>query len=245
MPKKVSPPTKKKSPITSNKVSRKLNKRLGLPAPVLTLVEITPEKVKTQLSKILSDKGLVKLINERAAIGCSLGSIAATLQVPYGVFQSWVLTGREESSKYDPEFAKTDEMELWGIISDGWGKARTVCEGMVMQTNPEKFLTSKASKLLGDDWVEENVAVDENSTSMKLDMGLELIDTLKALRAQHVDLNEVIDQDKLSLRVTPGPKKATDVLEAHNLLPTKNCSLPAIFQTQVETLPVPIDKTTS
>ncbi len=220
---------------SSNTVQKTLAKKSGLTIPTLSLVKIDPAKHESNLEKLLSDPTLVDLIRQRAALGCSTGSIAALLKINYHTFNKWIDQGKEDAATYDQDFAQTPYMRLWFIISEGIADARVLAEASLATRDPEKYLQSKTAALVGDDWIEEaNSQEDENSMSTKIEMGMDLIETLKILREQKVDLNEVIDTNSLSLMITPPKKKQLeDPLVANKLLPEVAPCLPNFLQREL------------
>lgn len=191
----------------------------------LRLSERTPKDSDSKLESLLNDPDKVALMESRSQIGASIGTIAATLGIPTNTFIKWVDRGKEETQKYDPDFAQTPHMQLWEILSKGWAEARTLAEAALSQRNPEKFLTSKASRMVGDDWVEEEKAPEDVIEKTTLQVGTSMIEAMKTLRAQGFSLDEIIDKDKMSLMVDPPKKKEQDIL-IKNKISLENPSLP-------------------
>lgn len=192
----------------------------------LDLVPFNPNKEISKLEKLLSDPDVVNQIQSRSQLGASVGTIAAVIKVPTETFTRWVNKGKEQAEKYDPEFVTTPYMELWEILRSGWAEARTLAEAMFQKNNPEKFLKSKTSKLLGSDWEEEVVSSEEDMERKTLQVGTQLIESLKLLRKKGFSLDEIIDTDKMSLLTSSPPEKKEDILKKNGVT-LKNDSLPS------------------
>jgi hypothetical protein len=183
--------------------------------PKIELVETTPEFENSRLVRLLNDRILMQEIADRARSGSSIGTLSAYLKIPNKIFGEWVYRGREECNRYDPEAFSTPYMKLWQHLSTAWADARTIAEATFSKINPEKFLQSKTVSLLGDDWKEdvEQNQEEERKNNSQLDVGANLIEALKTLRQQGLDLNDIIDSNKLSIIVSPPEKKSEDLLE--------------------------------
>jgi len=193
----------------------------------------TPSEIR--LEKILKDHHKVALIEAHCGIGASIGSIAAIIGVYDFQLEDWILRGRKECQEYDPEVLQTPYMRLWLLMSVKWAEARILAENALKEKNPEKYLQSRTAKLLGDDWV-ENTNKDSQEEAMYIDVGGQILESLRSLRNQGFDLNDIIDKDKLTLKVDAPPKKDSDILRENGLLPAPvRSSLPKFFEPEIPT----------
>ena len=202
----------------------------------LQLTETTPERQLLKLESLLQDEQKLADIHARCQGGASIGTISGVLGIPDKIFRDWVYRGRAEWNKYDPDFVKTPYMQLWEILSSAWADARTIAEAMFQKCNPEKFLQSKTSALIGDDWVDKNDSEDEKVQKTQLNVGTELLSSLKLLRNQGYDLNQIIDQDKMTLIVDAPKEKPEDYLRSAGLIEEKKEYLPGALQEVVDTM---------
>ena len=154
------------------------------------------------INKLLDNERLMRQAEEWASIGMSVSSIAAKLKIATSTFNKWINDGKK--------FAVTDpaapEAILFTRLADGWATARGIAEASLAQTKPEIFLTRGPGKLLGDDWIEQK-GTTQSEESGKLNIGSEFLVSLKLLREQGVDLNEIIDNDKMQLIGVAPPTK--------------------------------------
>jgi hypothetical protein len=197
-------------------IEKKRRKIITKPVPVELTVPLE-DKVPA-INRLIEDDDRMHKAIEWAKIGFSVSSIAAQLKIPGATFNKWINDGKN--------LAVTDpgapEAILFTALAEGWAIARGLAEASLAQSKPEIFLTRGPGKLLGDDWIESKGSVqDENAN--KLNIGSEIIESFKLLREQGIDLNDIIDNDKLQLiGVAPPPKT---LLEEKNI-ESKITSLP-------------------
>jgi hypothetical protein len=182
-------------------VIQKKPKKIVTKPPKVELVPVEDTFI-SPINKLLDNERLMKQAEEWASIGMSVSSIAAKLKIPTSTFNKWINDGKK-FSVLDPG---APEAILFTRLADGWATARGIAEASLAQTKPEIFLTRGPGKLLGDDWIEQKGTAQSEDNS-KLNIGSELIDSLKLLRKQGVDLNEIIDNDKLQLIGVAPPTK--------------------------------------
>lgn len=219
--------------------TKNFNQLTSEPDLQVSLVPYKVEEDKNRLERFLEDSTSIEIVSSLSSLGCSVGTIAAKLGVPYSRLLDWLEKGKLESSTYDPDFCSTPYMELWSVFSEGMSTARQLAEGSLAQRDPERFLRSKASKLISDEWIEEEKAQEEEkSTSTSLPAGEDFIESLKAFRAMGYDLNDIIDKDSLQMRLSPPPVKKEDVLKANGLVPNVVSSLPKTVDGVVQDMPV-------
>jgi hypothetical protein len=180
-------------------------------------VEITtdPSEVEplipTTVELLLADFVAMDKAVELASVGFSMSSIAASLQIPVPTFISWIRKGKtnEEASPRMPEVI------LWKELSKGWAVAKGLAESKLAAVDPKFFLTRGPARLLGDDWDDEvsSSAIKEKET---LDITEDFVTALKRLRERGHDLNEIIDNNLLSVKVDH-EDKPVDLLEKHGI----------------------------
>ena len=160
-----------------------------------------------------------------------MGTLAHTIGISEKLLEQWLMKGREQVALYDSEFYMTPYMTLWNLLSKYWAESRLLAEASLQQRDPVKYLQSKTARLLGDDWVDDKASLQEDQ-EVRLQVGANLIESLKLLRAQGHDLNDIFDNDKLTLKVEPPARKEKDILEENGLIPPRmKSSLPEIFET--------------
>lgn len=182
-----------------------------------------PIQQLTPLENLLADSIAMKQAFELASAGFSMSSIAATLGFPTTTFIMWIKKGKslEEESPNSPEVI------LWKELSKGWATAKGLAEAKLAQVDPKFFLTRGPARLLGDDW-DEDISGQANKTKETLDVGADFITALKSLREHGHDLNEIIDNDLLSVRVDH-KDKPVDILEKHGITDKAQVGLPGPF----------------
>jgi hypothetical protein len=203
--------------------------------PVVELVPLNDKTKETLLEGILKNHKKVGIIQDKAFLGCSLGTIAACVGVSPQTFSNWAYRGREDCLKYDPEFTLTPHMKLWKYLQEGYSQARILAETSLAQKNPELFLKSKTSQLLGDDWVESKISSEEEETKTRLDVGANLIASLKLARRQGLDINSILDLDLLTIKTEAPKEKEQDLLTSNGVLSNVFPSLPSSLATNIET----------
>ncbi len=194
--------------------------------PSIELVPYTEERRESILERLLRDNRKVQILIDKASMGCSLGTIASALGVSSQTFNVWVHRGREDSLKYDPEFTLTPHMKLWGVLQEALSKARNIAESSLLTRNPEAFLKSKTAALLGDDWTDDKISLEEEEAKTRLDVGQTLLESLKLARKQGMDLNDIIDNNLLTLKTEAPQEKEEDMLNQNGILPNLFPSLP-------------------
>lgn len=181
--------------------TKKKPKKIVTKPPTVELVPVKDTFVPA-INKLLDNERLMRQAEEWASIGMSVSSIAAKLKIPTSTFNKWINDGKK--------FAVTDplapEAILFTRLADGWATARGIAEASLAQTKPEIFLTRGPGKLLGDDWIEQKGTAQSEENS-KLNIGSEIIESLKLLRDQGVDLNEIIDNDRMQMIGVAPPTK--------------------------------------
>jgi hypothetical protein len=196
------------------------------------LTPLTEDRKLTKLEETLASDLTMKNLKERAEIGCSIGTLATIAGVSAKVFEVWIVQGKIDSEKYDRDFGETNQMILWDIISKAWAQARTIAEARFAEKDPERFLQSKTSRMIGDDYVDRVDSTEEDTVFTK-DLGANFVESLKILRDQGMDLNEIIDNDKLKIKTSAPERKKEDLLIEQGLKPPKRqSSLPSIFEEQ-------------
>lgn len=179
----------------------KKRKKIVTKPPKVELIPVEDTFVPA-INKLLDNERLMKQAEEWASIGMSVSSIAAKLKIATSTFNKWINDGKK--------FAVTDpaapEAILFTRLADGWATARGIAEASLAQTKPEIFLTRGPGKLLGDDWIEQKGTAQSEDNS-KLNIGSEIIESLKLLRDQGVDLNEIIDNDRMQMIGVAPPTK--------------------------------------
>jgi hypothetical protein len=183
--------TKKKSP---------LKKTITKP-PQVDLI-VYDENVIPPINKLIDDDMLMKRACELASTGASVSSLAAMLKIPAPTFRKWISDGQALHIT-DPG---APEAILYERLAESWGIARILAEAALAQTKPEFFLTRGPGKLLGDDWIEQK-GTTQTEDQNKLHIGAEIIESFKLLREQGIDLNDIIDNDKLELIGVAPPAK--------------------------------------
>lgn len=201
------------------RILRKIEK-IQRTEPIIELVPYSEKSKESLLEGVLKNQKKVTLIQDRAALGCSLGTIAACIGISPQTFSNWAYRGREDCLKYDPEFTLTPHMKLWRYLQEGYSQARLLAETSLAQKDPEKFLKSKTSQLLGDDWTEEKISPEEEELKTRLDIGSNLVASLELARKQGLDINAIIDLKLLSIKTDPPKETEEEVKASNGLIPT-------------------------
>jgi hypothetical protein len=172
---------------------------------------LAPTKDLTDVELFLADFIAMQKSEEMASVGFSMSAIAAALGIPAQRFITWVKRGKEqeEDSPYMPEVI------LWKHLAKGWAVAKGLAESKVAQVDPKFFLTRGPARMLGDDWSEES-SEGSRTTKETLDVTTDFMTALRRLREQGYDLNEIIDNDLLSIKVDR-QEKPIDILEKHGI----------------------------
>lgn len=171
----------------------------------------TPDYVPTTVELLLADHILMQKAVEMAAAGFSMSSIAASVGIPASTFVKWIKKGKanEEDNPNDPEVL------LWKELSKGWAIAKGLAESTLSKVDPKFFLTRGPARLLGDDWSEESSSPTKNKET--LDVTEDFLTALKRLRERGFDLNEIIDNNLLSLKTESVERKEVDLLQEHGI----------------------------
>jgi hypothetical protein len=187
-------------------------KRFKKPELEMTVdpVDVEPTMPAT-VELLLDDFVAMNKAVELASVGFSMSSIASSLQIPVPTFISWIKKGKanEEVSPRMPEVI------LWKELSKGWAVAKGLAESKLASVDPKFFLTRGPARLLGDDW-DEDVSGNANEEKETLDITEDFITALKRLRERGHDLNEIIDNNLLSVKVEH-EDKPVDLLEKHGI----------------------------
>lgn len=182
--------------------------------PEITLetdgTEVAPSNL-TKIELLLDDYIAMNKAIELASVGFSMSSIAASFQIPAQTFIAWIKKGKanEETSPNLPEVI------LWKELSKGWAVAKGLAESKLAAVDPKFFLTRGPARLLGDDW-DEDYGSSGHSEKETLDVTQDFLTALKRLRERGHDLNEIIDNDLLSVK-TEHEDKPVDLLEKHGI----------------------------
>ena len=197
----------------------------------LSLQPLDSTRELTLVESFSQDAIKLTLLEENAALSASVGTLASILDLPYETFDKWLKRGKVEFEQYSGSGVETPHMIIYESFRKGWAKARLLLENAMGAKDPEKALKSKASKLIANDWEEESIEEEEENTTIST--GANMIEALKMLRAQGMDLNEIIDNNGLA--ITQPPEKQEDsVLEKAGLLPSGNVSLPNTLRQRVD-----------
>jgi hypothetical protein len=197
-------------------IEKKRRKIITKPEPIP--LETTVIHKISSINKLIEDDNLMSDACEWASVGFSVSSIAAKLKIPGPTFNKWINDGKTLAST-DPG---APEAILFTKLAEGWAIARGLAEASLAQCKPEIFLTRGPGKLLGDDWIESKGTVQDESAN-KLNIGSEIIESFKLLREQGIDLNDIIDNDRLQLI---GVAPATKTLLEEKNIDSKITSLP-------------------
>lgn len=165
----------------------------------------------TEVETLLSDFIAMQKAEEMASAGFSMSAIAAALSIPAQRFITWVKRGKEneESSPNMPE------VHLWKHLAKAWAIAKGLAEAKVAQVDPKFFLTRGPARLLGDDWSEETSEGAKHAKET-LDVTADFMTALKRLREHGHDLNEIIDNNLMTVKVDR-QEKPVDLLEKHGI----------------------------
>lgn len=165
---------------------------------------------------ILEDSKAIANLVRYAEIGGSLGSIAARLKIPQGVFFKWVAKGQDDQINKKV----TPYSELWELLSVALSDARLNAETILAIKDPKYYLTHGPGKLLGDDWSDvQETKEDEEGKTLKVSQ--DIIAAMKLLRLQGIDLNEIIDNDKLTTKSDAPSNPEESLLERNGIVLTK------------------------
>lgn len=173
-------------------------------------VDVVPI-IPTTLEMLLADFVAMNKAVELASVGFSMSSIAASFQIPVPTFISWIKKGKanEDTSPNMPEVI------LWKELSKGWAVAKGLAESKLAAVDPKFFLTRGPARMLGDDW-DEDYSGNANKQKETLDVTADFVTALKRLRERGHDLNEIIDNNLLSVK-TEHEEKPVDLLEKHGI----------------------------
>ena len=173
---------------------------LSVDAPELTAIEL-----------LLADFISMQKAEEMASAGFSMSSIASALEIPTGKFTAWIRKGKdcEESDPNIPEVA------LWKRLAKAWAIAKGLAEAKVAQVDPKFFLSRGPARMLGDDWAEDGSS-GAKVQKETLDVTQDFVTALKNLRLRGHDLNEIIDNDMMEVKVDR-QEKAVDLLEKRGI----------------------------
>ena len=186
-------------------------KRTKKPTVELDETLPVPTKELSNVEILLSDFIAMQKAEEMASVGFSMSAIAAALGIPAQRFIAWVKKGKE----FEEDSPNMPEVILWKHLAKAWAVAKGLAESKVAQVDPKFFLTRGPARLLGDDWSEE---ASEGSKTAKetLDVSGDFITALKRLREHGHDLNEIIDNNLMTVRVDR-EEKPVDLLEKHGI----------------------------
>jgi hypothetical protein len=158
-----------------------------------------------RLLELLEDEDKLRVIDDFTKAGWSLGTLAGMLDLKYSTLRRWVLRGRDEHQ----EKVHSAYVELWVKLSKGWSVARGLAESTIAKIDPKFFLMKGPGKLLGDDWEDDAVEEETEDKHSLVVAGAEFITALKSLRKQGLDLNQIIDNDMLSINTQVDQKVQT------------------------------------
>jgi len=185
-----------------DKDSQLSRRAFGLPPTeelTITDINLNPHPPGT-IGYVLDDPSISSEIESYANAGFTISTIAARINISERTFRKWVLQGKEDHALEQP----TLHARLWSLLSKGWATARGLAESRVAEMDPKWFLTRGPSKLLGEDWTDTTEK--EEQQQLRLEVGTEMVQALKILRNQGIDLNEIIDKDMLTLNTSINEK---------------------------------------
>jgi hypothetical protein len=192
--------------MVTKKNQKKIPERKPRPAitkpKAIVIDHIDKEENIPAINKLLDNETMMQEACTLASAGFSVSTLAAKLKIPTSTFNKWINDG-QQLSVIDPG---APEAMLYTRLAEHWAVARGLAEASLAQTKPEIFLTRGPGRLLGNDWAETK---DEKTVAEgdKLQIGVEIIESFKLLREQGIDLNDIIDNDKLSLIGIAPPTK--------------------------------------
>lgn len=168
----------------------------------------------TEVELFLADFIAMQKSEEMASVGFSMSAIASALGIPAQRFINWVKRGKE----HEEDSPNMPEVRLWKHLAKGWAVAKGLAESKVAQVDPKFFLTRGPARMLGDDWSEES-SEGNKVAKETLDVTADFMTALRRLREQGCDLNEIIDNDLLTVKVDR-QEKPVDLLEKHGITHT-------------------------
>ena len=179
----------------------------------LTLDEnlMVPVVEPTKIELLLQDFISMQKAEEMASVGFSMSSIAAALELPASQFIAWIRKGKDN----EEHFPNLPEVKLWKHLAKAWAVAKGLSESKLAQVDPKFFLTRGPARLLGNDWDDEN-AGNASVKKESLDVTEDFVTALKALRERGHDLNEIIDNGMMTVKVDR-QEKPVDLLEKHGI----------------------------
>jgi len=189
-------------------MTKKRTKKIDIPIDE-TLEAIISEPTRIEL--LLQDFISMQKAKEMASVGFSMSSIAAALEIPASQFIGWIRKGKD-NEEHSPNLP---EVKLWKHLAKAWAVAKGLSESKLAQVDPKFFLTRGPAKLLGNDW-DDDASSGAQHKKESLDVGEDFITALKALRERGHDLNEIIDNGLMTIKVDR-QEKPVDLLEKHGI----------------------------
>lgn len=181
--------------------------------PALSIDEnlMVPVAEPTRIELLLQDFIAMQKAEEMASVGFSMSSIASALEIPASQFIAWIRKGKE-NEEHSPNLP---EVKLWKQLAKSWAVAKGLAESRIAQVDPKYFLTHGPAKLLGNDWDDDNSSGAQVKKET-LDVTEDFVTALKALRERGHDLNEIIDNGLMTVKVDR-QEKPVDLLEKHGI----------------------------
>jgi hypothetical protein len=184
---------------------------------------LLPPEASSPIQNLLDDSVLMKQLVDLASTGFSMSSIAAYASIPSSTFIRWVKQGKA----LEEEQPNLPEVILWKELSKGWATAKGLAEAKLSQVDPKYFLTHGPAKFLGNDWDEEASGTVTNAKET-LDVTQDFVTALKRLRERGHDLNEIIDNNLMEVKVDR-TEKPVDLLEKNGITNNVPVGLPGPF----------------
>lgn len=184
---------------------------------------VLPPEPASPIQNLLDDSILMKQLFDLASTGFSMSSIAAYAGIPSSTFIRWIKQGKA----MEEEQPNMPEVILWKELSKGWATAKGLAEAKLSQVDPKYFLTHGPARLLGDDW-DEDMSGAANKVKETLDVTQDFVTALKRLRERGHDLNEIIDNNLMEVKVDR-TEKPVDLLEKNGITNEMPIGLPGPF----------------